>query len=369
MIIFWGLIAALLSFTLTWWIKNYCVKNKVALAPVRDRDLHTKPTPRLGGVAIVISFLVVMLVLALFSADANTDFGFPFAIWGLSIDKRLLGIIAATIFMSAIMIFDDLRGLKPFVKLGTQIVSAIILIASGVGILYLNNPFGLVINLDSLRIPLQIGQSVYHIVFWADLIFLLWFLLLTNATNFIDGLDGLATTLATICAVTLLFVSSANSQAATALLATVFAGAMIGFLPWNLPRAKIFLGDTGSMFLGLMLAVLTVITGGKLATILLVFGLVIIDALYVVAKRLLLGKNPFSSPDQSHIHHRFLKARFSPVSTLITVSAISLLFALAALLTAGRTKIYLIIVLIVLSFVMFIALDLKAKKLKTKNVS
>lgn len=334
---------------------------------MRERDLHDKPTPRLGGVAIVVSFLVIMLILAFLTQSANTDFGFPFAIFGISIDKRLLGIIIATLFLSTVMLFDDLKGLNPFFKLAVQIISAVILIASGIGILYLNNPFGLTIYLDSLKIPLLIGSDVYHIVFWADLVFMLWFLLLTNATNFIDGLDGLAGTLATIGAITLLFVSKSNAQEATALLSAVFAGAIIGFLPWNLPKAKIFLGDVGSMFIGLMLAVLTVITGGKLATILLVFGLVIIDALYVVIKRILRGKNPFSTPDQSHIHHRFLKAGFSPVSTLLTITFISLLFALSSLLAGGRLKIYLIGVLIILSFVMFIGLDLKARKLKIKN--
>jgi UDP-GlcNAc:undecaprenyl-phosphate GlcNAc-1-phosphate transferase len=366
MIYFGAVSAALVSFILTWWLRSYSLKRKVGLAPIRERDLHQKPIPRIGGVAVVISFLVVMVVLAALTAKSNTDFGFPFAIFGLSIDKRLLGIILATIFLSGIMLIDDLKGLKPFTKLAVQGVSALILIASGIGITYINNPFGLVIILDSIKIPVQIGASVYHIVFWADLLFMVWFFLLTNATNFIDGLDGLATTLAAIAAITLLFVSRGVGQNATALMSAVFAGALIGFLPFNLPRAKIFLGDTGSMFIGLMLAVLTIISGGKLATVLLVFGLVIIDALYVIAKRIIRGKNPFSTADQTHLHHRFLQAGFSPASTLIIISVISVFFALAALMTANKMKIFTIGILAVFSIVLFITLDL-LKSRRSKN--
>jgi len=364
MIYLWGVIAAVLSLTLTWWLKSYAAKKQIGIAPVRERDQHRTPTPRIGGVAIVASFLLVMIAIAAFLPPSASDLGFPFAFLGISIDKRLLGILIATVFLSVIMLFDDLKGLPAYLKLSSQIVSALILIASGVGIMYLNNPFGLAIVLDSLKIPVQIGASVYHIVFWADLFFILWVIILTNATNFIDGLDGLASSLSLVASVILIFLSIKVGQSATALMAAVFAGAILGFLPFNLPRAKIFLGDVGSMFLGLMLAVLTVISGGKLATVLLVFGLVILDAIYVIAKRLLQGKNPLTTPDQSHLHHRFLKAGFSQTSTLVTISAISLLFGLAGIVTEGKLKIYLIGILAVLSLALFLFLDRKTKTRK-----
>jgi UDP-GlcNAc:undecaprenyl-phosphate GlcNAc-1-phosphate transferase len=155
----------------------------------------------------------------------------------------------------------------------------------------------------------------------------------------------------------------------------VFAGAIIGFIPLNLPlnaprslggggAAKIFLGDTGSMFLGLMLAILTVISGGKLATVLLVFGLVIIDALYVILKRILRGKNPLTTPDQSHLHHRFLRAGFTPAMSLILITLLSLSFGLAGLLTSGKLKIILIVILALFSILLFLLLDLVGKKSK-----
>jgi len=361
MILIWGLTSAAISLILSlgilWLSKKYKIYPKI-----RKRDIHDKPVPRLGGVAIVLSFLLVMITAAIFLPASATDFGFPFAIFGISIDKRLLGILIAAVVMSAVMLFDDLKGVPAYLKLLTQIVTALILIATGIGILYFNNPFGLVIALDSIKFPIQMGSSIYHLVLWSDLFLILWVVILTNATNFIDGLDGLATSLSLIAAFVLLFLSLQINQGATALLAAVFAGAIAGFLPFNLPRAKIFLGDTGSMFLGLMLAILTVISGGKLATVLLVFGLVILDAIYVILKRLLHGQNPLTHADQSHLHHRFLRAGFSSTSTLIIISVISLLFGLAGLVTSGQLKIYLIGILVIISLAMFAVLDLVRRR-------
>lgn len=340
-------------------------KKRNLLPPPRRRDLHAKKTPRLGGIAIVVSFLVVMICLAAFALPETTDFGFPFAIFDVSIDKRLLGILLATILLSVVMLFDDLRGLPAYFKFFAQILVGLTLIASGIGITYLNNPFGLAIALDSVKFPLEIGGDVYHIVLWADLLFLAWVGLLMNATNFIDGLDGLASTLSLLSALILVGISFRVSQPATALMAGVLAGAIAGFLPYNLPPARVFLGDTGSMFLGMMLAVLTVISGGKLATLLLVFGLVILDSLYVVVKRIIRRKNPFTTADQTHLHHRFLQAGFSPTSTLIFIVAFSLLFGAAGLLLEGKLKIIMVAVLAAVSLTIFIALDLKKSKLKT----
>ena len=386
MVLALAVVSAVLSFVLALIIRRYSLKNKVALqAPREGRDIHVKATSRLGGAAIVLSFLIIMIVLvAIYHDKGPVDLGFPFKIFGVAIDKRLLGIILATVFLSAVMLRDDFKGIAPYWKLLAQIFAAVLLILTGVGITYLNNPFGLAIPLDTVKIPIQIGADIFNFVLWADLFFIAWVVLLTNATNFIDGLDGLAASLSAVAGIILVFLSLKMGQDATALLAAVFAGVIIGLLPLNLPlnaprslamparsfqrrwggggAAKIFLGDTGSMFLGLMLAILTVISGGKLATVLLVFGLVIIDALYVVLKRLIKGKNPLTTPDQSHLHHRFLRAGFTPTMSLISITLLSLSFGLAGLLTAGKLKIILIAVLALFSLVLFTLLDLVGKK-------
>jgi len=366
MIIAFSLCALVLSYGLSAFLLQYAKKNKVALADPRERDLHTSPTPRLGGLAIVISVLLTLTLLASFAPDQYRNFGFPFAFLGISIDKRLLGIIIATIALGAVMLRDDIRGVKPTWKLLTQIVSALVLIAAGVGITYLNNPFGDALRLDALSLPLQIGEATYRVLLYADLFFVIWTVLLTNATNFIDGLDGLATSLAIIAGAVTAGLALKMNDYATAALCGIWIGAMIGFLPFNIPygkkSARMFLGDTGSQFTGLMLAILTVISGGKLATILLVFGIVILDALYVIAKRIFRGKNPFTTTDKTHLHHRFLQAGFSKTATLLIICAISAAFGFSALALNGQAKIVMIGVLAVISLLIFVALDLKIKK-------
>lgn len=371
MTILFSLFALVLSYALSSYLLRYALKNKIALANPRERDIHTSPTPRLGGLAIVASTLVTLLLLASFAPDQYRNFGFPFAFWGISIDKRLLGIIIATIVLSVVMLKDDLKGVKPTWKLLSQIAAALILIAAGVGITYLNNPFGSALRLDSISLPLQISTSTYRIILYADLFFILWTVLLTNATNFIDGLDGLATSLAIISGAVITGLSLKVSDFATATLSAIWVGAMVGFLPFNISfyrkPARMFLGDTGSQFLGLMLAILTVISGGKLATIILVFGIVILDALYVIAKRLRRGKNPFTTADTTHLHHRFIQAGFSRIATLTTICLISAAFGFSALIFEGQTKIIMIGVLAAISILIFIALDLKIANKETRN--
>lgn len=371
MIIFFALLSAVVSCGLSYLLLRTSLKKHFALATPRERDIHSSPTPKLGGVAIVVSFLLLVLILASFAPDQYRNFGFPFAFWGISIDKRLLGIILAVVVLSAVMLKDDLKDIKPIYKLAAQIAAALILIAAGVGITYINNPFGNSIRLDQIALPVSIGNATYRFILYADLFFILWTILLTNATNFIDGLDGLATSLAIISGAIIAGLALKMGDYATAMLSGIWIGSMVGFLSFNLPRknrgAAMFLGDTGSQFLGLMLAILTVISGGKLATILLVFGIVILDALYVVIKRIYQGKNPLTSPDKSHLHHRFLQAGFSKTATLVTISAFSAAFGITALIFEGRVKIIMIAVFCVISLIGFYALDLKIKQKNLKN--
>jgi UDP-GlcNAc:undecaprenyl-phosphate GlcNAc-1-phosphate transferase len=363
MVIFWGALATIISFLLTWLIKNWALKNKVGLAGPRERDLHTKPTPRLGGLAIVGAFLLVGIILVALYADTGpVDFGFPYKTLGVAIDKRFLGILLATVFISIVMLVDDIKGVKPSYKLLSQIIAAFILILTGVGLVYFNNPFGNTIYLDSVKLPVQIGSDVFNLVIWADIILILWVVLLTNATNFIDGLDGLATTLGLIAFVILGILSYTVGQTATAVLSAITAGALIGFLPFNLPPAKMFLGDVGSMFIGLMLAVVSVISGGKLAALLMVFALVILNAIYVIARRIIKRQNPFTTPDQSHLHHRLLRLGLSPQATLFVLVVCSTVFGLIALLSYGQIKFYLLCLLSIIAFCGFFYLDYKIKK-------
>ncbi len=309
----------------------------------RPRDLHRTPKPRIGGLVLFTVFTIVILVTNWLRPDIFAQFGFPYKFWIFSIDKRLLGILASGAFVTAVMLYDDIYGLHPYIKLSAQITAALIAIFAGIGLVYLNNPFGNTIYLDTIKIPVRIGENIYHFVLWADLLFLVWAVGMMNAVNFIDGLDGLASGICLLAVLVIAFVSFKPevNQPATALTAIILAGTILGFLPYNFFPAKIFLGDAGAMFLGLMLAILSVISGGKLAALFLVLAVAIIDGLLVVLGRLWRGENPLTRPDQTHVHHRFLKAGFSPAATVAIIWAISAVFGMIGLITAGRLKLYL----------------------------
>lgn len=309
------------------------------LIPVRDRDVHQKPTPRVGGLAILLAFLIVVLITNQIHPELFAQFNFPFAIAGWSIDKRLLGIIGAAVVLVGVMLIDDIRGLSAWTKLAVQILVSLIIIASGIGIIYLNNPFGNTIYLDTIRIPVALSGVTYHIDVIADLVLMVWLILMMNAVNFLDGLDGLAGGIGLIALVVLFVLSLALGQPATALVAAIFGGALLGFLPYNFRRAKAFLGDSGAMLIGLLLGVLAVISGAKFASVLLVLGVAVIDAAVVIVVRLVRGKNPLTTPDQNHLHHRLLKAGFSAGQSVAILWTVALVFGLLGLLMSGRTKI------------------------------
>lgn len=355
------LLAGGVSALLTVVVKNFAHKKGWVAAP-RPRDIHQKPVPRLGGVAIFLSFLLIVILYNIISPGRFDFFGFPYAFLGWHIDKRLFGILVAGLFLVATMVWDDIRGLRPWQKLLAQIITALIVIFFGIGINYLNNPFGLTIYLDQIKIPLTIAGVTYHFVLWADLLLIFWLVLMMNAVNFIDGIDGLASGVGGLAALVILILSLAPlvNQPATALVAAIVLGAILGFLPFNFYPAKIFLGDSGAMFLGFILAVLSFIGGGKLATVFLVAGIAIVDGILVVLGRIFARRSPILA-DKSHIHHRFLKAGFSPRQTVIILWFISLLFGIIALEAGPKFKVLAAGGLGALVVILAIGLTLKAK--------
>ncbi|MFA7254279.1 MAG: MraY family glycosyltransferase [Patescibacteria group bacterium] len=288
--------------------------------------------------------------------------GFKFSgasIFGLA--PEFIGIILGTIILSFFMIIDDIKGLRAQNKLLVQIFVSLIIIASGVGINSLANPFGNPVDLNSIYIPIFSYQGqIYHFSLLSDLLTLVWLVGMMNVMNFVDGIDGLAGGLAGIAGLILfsLSMSFGVGQSATALLSIVLAGAAFGFLVWNFPPAKIFMGDSGSMFLGFILGVLPLISGGKLATSFLVLGFPIIDGLLVAAGRVIRGKNP-ATPDKTHLHHRFLTAGFSARQAVLFMYIIAAVFGWVALRSTTLAKAYsagilvflLVILIIVLSYI------------------
>lgn len=316
------------SLLLTGAVRRLCLKYKILSKP-RERDVHQKPTPRLGGVAIGLTILLSIIIFLIFWPGQISFIPFQF----LGIDKHILGITGGILVLYIVGIWDDFRPLSPLTKLVAQIIAALFLVASGITVYYLSNPFGTPILLDQLKIPLfTIGTVTYNFTVWSDLFLIFWTVLIINVLNWLDGLDGLAAGVTAIAAIVLYFLSVSPDvlQTATATLALILAGASLGFLPWNFNPAKIFMGDSGSMVLGFLLAVLSVVSGGKVATAFLVLGIGIFDAIWVIARRLVYRESPFKA-DRGHLHHRFLKIGFSQRQTVILMYIISAFFGALAL--------------------------------------
>lgn len=351
----------ILSVLFTGIVRGYALKHKLA-PEVRDRDSHSHPVPRIGGVAIFAAFFVVSIIYFLL---INRHVVIGGGQW-FGMDKRIVSIWLASLIIVSTMLYDDVRGLSAWKKLGFQIIAALIVIAGGIGVGTLSNPFGPAINLNSFIIPINIFGSVHHIWFWSDLLAFFWLIGMMNVINFIDGIDGLAAGISGIAALIIFLLSLAVSQSGVAMISIILCGAAFGFLYWNFYPAKIFMGDSGSMFLGFMLGILPLISGGKLATAFLVLGFAIVDGLIVAGARIIRGKNPFTTPDKTHLHHRFLAAGFSVPATVLSLYAIAALFGWVALRSTTLNKIVTSSILIVLIGVLILVLN-QIKK-RRKNV-
>lgn len=338
------IISLIVSLVATKLVKDYAIKNKIALAIPRERDVHKKPIPRIGGLAIFISFWLTVIGIVLIKPEYLHFSGENI----LGVDKNLLGLFFASFVWLVAGIIDDTRGLKPWIKLIIQFVCGILIVGFGIKIWWISNPLG---GLDII-----LGNWTYVIV-------PLWVVLLMNVINWFDGVDGLSPSISivTLIVLFLLAIDPSVNQPATGILCIVLAGVLGGFIPSNWNPAKIFLGDTGSGFLGLMLATFAIISGAKLATAFLVLGIPIIDALIVIFGRVKNKKSIFSA-DKSHLHHRFLQAGFSVKQTVIFLSLISIMFGVIALKSQTEEKFQAFLWLIVLVVIIITTLSLIAKR-------
>jgi UDP-GlcNAc:undecaprenyl-phosphate/decaprenyl-phosphate GlcNAc-1-phosphate transferase len=342
-------IAALIAGGLTYYVK--IVANKLHLVDEpAPRKIHSVAVPRLGGVAIVLAFLIVLIGYTL--ATPRLTFS-PYTFW--VIDKRLLGVVVGLLILLVVGILDDIRGVKAWKKFIWHVVAAGSVIVGGISISYLRLPFGAHIDLTNLQIPIQLFSGTYHFVVWGDLLAIFWIVLVINTLNFLDGLDGLASGISVITALVIFFLSLSLGQGANALLALLIAGVAFGFLPWNFNPAKIFMGDSGSMALGFLLGVLSIISGGKLATAFLVLGIPVLDVGWVILRRLISGKSPFSA-DKGHIHHRLLTAGLTQRQAVILLYLVASGFGTVAVMAGTQGKIRATILLIILMIVLAIAL-------------
>ena len=324
-------IAGVTCFAVSPLIKRFASVVGAIDVPKDDRRMHTVPIPRLGGLAIFIGFLASVLLV-------------------VDIDRQIQGILLGAVVIVIMGVLDDIYRLPAWPRLLVQIGAAILPISHGVVAETLSNPFFFLnqdyFDLGILSIPFTI----------------VWIVGITNAVNWIDGLDGLALGVSAIASFSLLVIALLLALPVPhTLLLAALTGACLGFFPYNLNPAKMFMGDTGAMFLGFLLATTSIQGLFKFYAVIsfavpfLILGLPIFDTMSSIIRRVSKGKSP-ASADRGHVHHRLIDMGFSQkqsVAILYTMSAI--LGLSAVLLTAsGEIKaLLLILAVIAASFIGF----------------
>ena len=303
-----------------------------------ERKIHKVPISRLGGVAIWTSTMLTFLVLILLSY-------YPYG-------SLLSGILLGSSLMFLLGLIDDVYNLNAKFKLFIQLAAATMVYLLGVQIDTIYNPFGGVFHLGILSYPIT----------------MLWIVGISNAVNFIDGVDGLAGSVITVNAIALALIAVAisPSNSISALIGFILAGSMLAFLTFNFNPAKIFMGDSGALFSGFLLATLSVsgvMKGAALAVILpfIVLAVPIMDITYSSLRRILRGQSPFVA-DADHIHHKLLKAGFSQRKTVLILTSVAIAGGAVATYFAGPFKHYLIFVA-ALIFIFFILSKINNSKI------
>lgn len=296
---------------------------------------------RFGGASMIISFLLIV--------SMNGE---------LVLDALKIGILMSSVIILILGIYDDLADLSWKGQLLIQVSVAAIMIYLGLNVDYIANPFGpREFRLDQYVIG---GYSVL-----GSLFILIWIVGSMNVVNWLDGIDGLAGGVSFIGAVTLFIISISDvvNQPPLAIMAMSLAGSILGFLIFNMHPAKIIMGTSGSYFLGFMLSVLAIFSGGKIATALLILGFPIIDAVWVMAGRLKSGGSLFRG-DASHLHYRLLERGWSQKKIACFIYSVCSFFAVAAILFQGIGKIISLLLLFVLANYFIYEFGVKGQKRK-----
>ena len=293
------LLALMLAFTTTPAVRAFAHIIGAIDVPKDNRRMHKRPIPRIGGLSIFVAFVISTLIFC-------------------ETSKALLAIYTGGLLIVLVGIIDDVRPINAWVKLAAQVASAFIAVACGVKLEFVS-VLGEYLNFGVWTIPLTI----------------LWIVGLTNAINLIDGLDGLACGVSAIGSVTLFFITLIKGDAQSAIVTAVLAASCFGFLPFNSNPAKIFMGDTGALFLGYTLSVFSIQGVFKTHAVLsflipiAVFALPLFDTVNAFTRRIIKHKSPFS-PDKNHLHHKLIEHGFSHKQSVYIIYAICFILGLSA---------------------------------------
>lgn len=341
----------------------YVLAKRLNLLPaIRQKDIHTKPKPRVGGVAMWLAAVIAFLVIALGPQASLLQFGHT-KLWG--IDTALWGILSGMTVLLVVGLLDDIFDFTWQAQLASQFLAAVALVAFGVGINYIRLPFEHTLYLNTLIVQMPHWLGGGHLVVWSALFTIVWIMTIINVMNWFDGLDGLTGSISFTAALVLLLLSLNFGFTATATLSVVVSAVAAGFLPWNWYPSKIIMGTVGSQTLGFLLGVIAIISGGKLATAVLVLGIPFFDAIIVIARRLVDGVSPFKG-DQRHLHHRLLKIGLPVPWAVILINAVAISFGALALSTQQATQKGLLTILVAVLMAVFIfityALERRAER-------
>lgn len=308
-----ALLAALVvSFLTTPVVKTFAYKVGAIDVPKDARRMHKVPIPRLGGLAIFMGFMVSILLFV-----------------NIRGNQQMQSILLGAVVIVVLGVVDDIMALPAGLKFVVQIVAALIPAMHGVTILAFSNP-----NIFSDRLYWVLGGlSVPFTV--------IWIVAITNSVNLIDGLDGLADGVSAISAATMLVIALLYSEAQVAIVMAALVGACVGFMPYNLNPAKMFMGDTGATFLGYILATMSIQGLFKYYAVIsfvvpfLILGLPIFDTSFAFIRRIAHGQSPMHA-DRGHIHHRLIDMGLSQKQAVATLYVISAILGLSAVvLTTG----------------------------------
>ena len=336
----------LISFALTPLVKRFFIKKGWVEDPVKkNQKTHNatalKAVPRGGGIPIFLSVLISSLLL-------------------LPLDKHLVGILLAAFVALIVGVWDDIKDINPIFRFSTNIFVALIVVASGIGIAYISNPFGGgVIDLSVFKINIDfLGTHSIWII--SDLIAVIWIVWCSNIVGWATGVDG---QLPGFVAISAFFIgilafrySTDITQWPVIILAGTICGSYLGFLPFNFFPQSIMPGYSGKSLAGFFLAVLSILSGAKLATLIFLLGIPMIDASYTIIRRLIKGK-PIYLGDNQHFHHQLLKKGWKRRSIALLYWFFSLSLGVVSLFLNSSQKVYVFIGFALLFFTFLIQLS------------
>ena len=328
-------VSLLVAYVMTPPVKRFAEKVGAIDVPRDNRRVHDHPIPRMGGLAIFIGFVLSL-------------------IFFVPMSTKVLGLLVGLVIIAVMGGVDDIVSLNPWVKLAGQIVAALVAIRCGLVFDVISNP-----NIFAEETYIEIG--------WLSIpLTMLWIVGCTNAVNLIDGLDGLAVGVSAISSMTMLIVSLFVSEPVVSIILAALTGACLGFMPYNLNPAKIFMGDVGSQLLGFVLSTASIMGLFKLHAIitffvpLLALALPLADTIFAFFRRILHGQSPFKA-DKGHFHHRLLAMGLNQKQVVAVLYGISAVLGLLAVLMAGDSMAVKIICLVA-AFIISLGIWLKVFK-------